>query len=221
MPTDCRTWVASANSLMAVLLRARLLADTISPSVATIAETHPRASMFLELGQAHLQEIKEYKRSGEAVRHLTSAWCERNHIHGAEGVMSDGALDALVCATVAYCCHLAPHRLRFLRHGAADRQGRGPFLVMDAESERSKAAQPIARSVDVEAVAPNRSAAPTSTSPSEQPGRSLPCPACGSKEFKRWPWGWDAHAADSCTGLSATEPEERKLEFRRRFAEYF
>jgi hypothetical protein len=47
------------------------------------------------------------------------------------------------------------------------------------------------------------------------------CPGCGQKEFKRWPWGWDAHAAHSCQGLSATDPEERKAEFRRRFANYF
>jgi hypothetical protein len=43
------------------------------------------------------------------------------------------------------------------------------------------------------------------------------CPGCGQKEFKRWPWGWDAHAAHSCAGLTAREPEERKAEFRSRF----
>ena len=24
------------------------------------------------------------------------------------------------------------------------------------------------------------------------------CPACNQKEFKRWPWGWDGHAAHTC-----------------------
>ena len=50
---------------------------------------------------------------------------------------------------------------------------------------------------------------------------SFLCPACGEKEFKRWPWGWDAHAAHSCRGLIQTDPEERKAEFRRRFAHHF
>lgn len=48
------------------------------------------------------------------------------------------------------------------------------------------------------------------------------CPACGRHPFRRWPWGWDAHAAHKCTGLTdAATPEERKAEFRRRFGEHF
>lgn len=43
------------------------------------------------------------------------------------------------------------------------------------------------------------------------------CPACHQHEFKRWPFGWDAHAAHRCTGLTEVEPEERKKEFKRRF----
>ena len=30
------------------------------------------------------------------------------------------------------------------------------------------------------------------------PSRMVLCPACGRKEFKRWPRGWDAHAAHAC-----------------------
>jgi hypothetical protein len=52
------------------------------------------------------------------------------------------------------------------------------------------------------------------------PATSL-CPACGQKEFKRWPLGWDAHAAHSCQGLEADQPEARKAEFRRRFGDRF
>lgn len=55
----------------------------------------------------------------------------------------------------------------------------------------------------------------------DRPSRAVLCPGCGQKEFKRWPWGWDAHAAHTCDGLIATEPEERKSEYRRRFAEHF
>lgn len=43
------------------------------------------------------------------------------------------------------------------------------------------------------------------------------CPACEAFEFRRWPAGWDAHAAHRCAGLSGRDPEERKAEFRRRF----
>lgn len=50
---------------------------------------------------------------------------------------------------------------------------------------------------------------------------TLLCPACGKHPFKRWPWGWDAHAAYTCPGLTETEPEARKSEFRQRFTDYF
>ena len=43
------------------------------------------------------------------------------------------------------------------------------------------------------------------------------CPACHQHEFKRWPFGWDAHAAHRCTGLTEVEPEARKKEFKYRF----
>lgn len=42
------------------------------------------------------------------------------------------------------------------------------------------------------------------------------CPACGKKEFKRWPSGWDGHAF-VCEGLSSTGHEARKAEYRRRY----
>lgn len=47
------------------------------------------------------------------------------------------------------------------------------------------------------------------------------CPACGKKEFKRWPLGWDAHVAHSCEGLAAGQPEARKAEFKNRFVHLF
>ena len=43
---------------------------------------------------------------------------------------------------------------------------------------------------------------------------SRACPACQTKVFARWPWGWDNHAASQCTGLSADTEEGRKQEFR-------
>jgi hypothetical protein len=56
---------------------------------------------------------------------------------------------------------------------------------------------------------------------SAQSPMSLLCPACGEKEFKHWPFGWDAHAAHTCKGLAGTDPEKRKIEFRNRYAAHF
>lgn len=56
--------------------------------------------------------------------------------------------------------------------------------------------------------------------PAASPAASFLCPACEQKEFKRWPWGWDAHAAHVCSGLSGTDPEQRKTEFRHRFGHH-
>lgn len=58
----------------------------------------------------------------------------------------------------------------------------------------------------------------TREGPSEH---TRPCPACGAHEFKRWPFGWDAHAAHRCGGLFAVNAEERKAEFKRRFRHLF
>jgi hypothetical protein len=54
-----------------------------------------------------------------------------------------------------------------------------------------------------------------------KPAHVVLCPGCGQKAFLRWPWGWDSHAAHACAGLTDTDPEGRKEEFRRRFADYF
>jgi hypothetical protein len=48
------------------------------------------------------------------------------------------------------------------------------------------------------------------------PSLSRSCPACNTKLFKRWPWGWDGHAA-VCSGLAGGDLEVRKAEFKRRF----
>lgn len=43
------------------------------------------------------------------------------------------------------------------------------------------------------------------------------CPACQQKSFKRWPWGWDGHAAHGCTGIAGDTPEERKRVYREQY----
>lgn len=47
------------------------------------------------------------------------------------------------------------------------------------------------------------------------------CPGCGRMRFRRWPWGWDAHAAHVCTGLEGTDPVSRKREYKERFSHFF
>lgn len=47
--------------------------------------------------------------------------------------------------------------------------------------------------------------------------RSKVCPACQAKTFARWPWGWDAHAAHACRGITGTDPDERKRIYKERY----
>lgn len=137
LPPDCRNWVASINSLMAVPVRGRLLADSLSPIVGTLLETHPRASLLFgleQIGQEIQAAVREYKRNNEAgkahILTLWQHWSERFDIsyRGVPG--SDGALDSLVCATVAHQFHHAPTALYKLRHQVAEKTGRGPFYVL-------------------------------------------------------------------------------------------
>ncbi len=129
-----RNWVASAAGLLAVPVRGRLLAEHLSPTVGTVLETHPRASLLFGLGEEFLEPIREYKRGDEAAeahtRTLWRAWSEAFGILPHEPVYHDGALDSLVCATVAYLYHHEPAALHKLRHEVAGRVGRGPFYVL-------------------------------------------------------------------------------------------
>jgi hypothetical protein len=47
------------------------------------------------------------------------------------------------------------------------------------------------------------------------------CPVCKEKEFKKWPLGWDAHAATNCKKLKGTSPDERKRNFKNLFKHLF
>jgi hypothetical protein len=62
---------------------------------------------------------------------------------------------------------------------------------------------------------------PKPTKKKKQPvsnvGHKRSCPACNQHIFKRWPLGWDAHAAYKCTGLSSHAPDSRKAEFKRKY----
>ena len=143
LPPDCRNWVASINSLMAVPIRGRLLADHLSPTVGTLLETHPRASLLFALGNVEgvRTAVRGYKPKSKdthqqlAMRRtythqLWRLWSERFGIAHGGPMHDDGALDSLVCATVAHQFHHAPDALYRLRHDVAGKTGRGPFYVL-------------------------------------------------------------------------------------------
>lgn len=139
LPPDCRNWVASINSLMAVPVRGQLLAEHLAPLVGTLLETHPRASLLFGLGEEAAGAVRRYKSGGDsgerAIDMLWERWAARFDISLDRPPGSDGALDALVCATVAYLYHQAPENLLRLREQEADdgdvRAVRGwePFYV--------------------------------------------------------------------------------------------
>lgn len=138
LPKDCRNWVASINSLSAVPIRGRLLADSLSPTVGTILETHPQASLYFGLGydEPIKTALKNYKKGPNTDKHISTlwqAWSTHFNITSNEVFRDDGALDAVVCATVAYSFHHQPEKLHRLRHKAPDKTGRGPFYVLKVE----------------------------------------------------------------------------------------
>jgi predicted nuclease with RNAse H fold len=137
LPPECRNWVASVNSLMAVPVRGRLLAEMLSPLVGTIIETHPRACLLFGLEKSAMEPLGQYKnkKRGAAtqdhVAHLLEAWCARYGIASRDDLpLTDGAVDSLVCATVAYLFHRDPGKLLRLATQAGDLGGRGPFFVV-------------------------------------------------------------------------------------------
>ena len=54
-------------------------------------------------------------------------------------------------------------------------------------------------------------------SQNDESSYSKNCPACRQFVFKRWPWGWDAHAAHKCLGLTSDDPIARKHEYKRKY----
>jgi predicted nuclease with RNAse H fold len=145
LPADFRNWVASFNSLMAVPIRARLLSEALSPSVGTILETHPRACLYFGSSPALDGSVRQYKKGANTAQHVQSLWqfwSQRFNVEGELGGPTDGALDAAVCATLAYLSHHRPEDLYRLRHAAVDKSGRGPFYVVKPELRQAGLAEP-------------------------------------------------------------------------------
>lgn len=133
--------MAAAASLQAVPVQGRLLADHLAPTVGTLLETHPRASLLFALGEDACESVWKYKgKHSEEVRecHTETLWRLWSECFGISPheppSYHDGAIDSLVCATVAYLYHHEPEKLLRLRHDATEKTGRGPFYVIDPET---------------------------------------------------------------------------------------
>ena len=139
-------WVSSINSLMAVPVRGRLLADHLSPILGTLLETHPRASLLFALGEDACESTRKYKgkaskeTKADHTERLWRMWSERERfgITHDKPVRDDGELDSLVCATVAYLYHRVPEALYRLRHDVPQKTGRGPFYVLVPDGSDSR-----------------------------------------------------------------------------------
>ncbi len=131
LPSANKVWVASQNSMMAVPIRGRQLAEALSPIVGTIIETHPRSCLFFSNNDIP-EAVQNYKRdNGENHREtLLQRWVQRFDIKGNLHIISDGALDSLVCATIAYLFHRKTYELQKLNHNSAYKTGWGPFYVL-------------------------------------------------------------------------------------------
>jgi predicted nuclease with RNAse H fold len=143
LPNEWQNWVMSMNSMMAVPVRGRFLADILSPEVGTIIETHPRACLGLLFAESQGKNLTAYKGKEpdiDACEALLELWCKRWDIQKKGVPISNNVLDALVCATVAYLYHAAPHELTKLGASAQPdkdtkpqlgmARGHGPFVVV-------------------------------------------------------------------------------------------
>ena len=105
-----RDWVQSQNSLRAVPVRGRQLAEALSPIVGTIIETHPRACLAFVAPDELRDAVDRYKQNGkgEHCQRLWQYWCGRFRIGGNVPATTDGALDALVCRRLLGCSIITP-----------------------------------------------------------------------------------------------------------------
>ncbi len=132
-----KTWVASLNSLMAVPVRGQMLAEALAPYVGTILETHPRYALWAVLDGMAADELASYKATREpsdAVRTLSAEWMLRFGVRPPNEIAIEGALDAVVAATVGMLYHRNPEQLEWPTDPSvvkADVRGIGRFTVPD------------------------------------------------------------------------------------------
>jgi predicted nuclease with RNAse H fold len=143
LPKRSRNWVVSQNSLMAVPVRGRQLADYLSPVVGTVIETHPRACLYFAATNSLRNSVGLYKTKNAETHteELWKFWVRKFRISSDKTASQEtpDALDSMVCATIAYLYHHSPEQLRNLSYEtrekceAKDKRGWGPFVVMSPD----------------------------------------------------------------------------------------
>lgn len=172
--------------------------------VAECIEVYPQATVRrLGVGTEHKFKPAAVERQLAAAAHHTGWPADRTEDPGLEGIAfgpRHDRVDAYLAAWVAaldetdrVAFGTPPHDVIWIP--------RLSRAAAHSRTEEPRSAKPVARS-------------------EARPARRRTCPAC-SKEFAAFPLGWDGHAAYRCPGLSESNPEDRKREYKRRFGHLF
>ncbi|WP_038056522.1 DUF429 domain-containing protein [Thermodesulfobacterium hydrogeniphilum] len=132
LPSEAKTWVVSYNALMAIPIRAYLLAQTIAPYCGTIIETHPRASFYFSLPNNKKTLAFIYKKVNlNKEKKFLINWLESKFdlCLSFDFKVTEGILDAILCGVTGYFYHRYPEKLLFLPE-KSNLKGFGPFVVI-------------------------------------------------------------------------------------------
>ncbi len=132
LPSEAKPWVVSYNALMAIPIRAYLLAQTIAPYCGTIIETHPRASFYFSLPDNKKTLAFIYKKVNlNKEKKFLINWLENKFdlCLPFDFKVTEGILDAILCAVTGYFYHRYPEKLLFLPE-ESNLKGFGPFVVI-------------------------------------------------------------------------------------------
>lgn len=131
-----RTWVVSYHSLMAIPIRAFLLAEALSPYCGSIIETHPRANLYFCLPEEKRKIAYIYKKKGSVIpkeeQKFLISWIQQKFQISLPSDLNfvDGILDAIFCAIAVLLYHISPERLKILSKKEKNLKGYGPFVIV-------------------------------------------------------------------------------------------
>lgn len=94
--------------------------------------------------------------------------------------------------------------------------GEGRDAIWVPKTTILKPISPSLLTLEVAETQPARPAKTPKLQQTDHEHRKL-CPACKAFTFKRWPFGWDAHAAHRCSGLIELSQNARKAEFKKKY----
>ena len=133
-------------------------------------------------------------------------------------------LDALLCSIQAAWAWLnlknfgAPSRADPLEGWIADPAIRSHSLWISKVTRTVPRPAPQSTSIDRSPDGTIKNA--DKLTANEVANQKVLCPACQAMTFKKWPEGWDAHAAFKCSGLAGTQ-EQRKAIFKHKHRHLF